>query len=102
MATVELTINKPTTGRDDRSDYIGWYTIRIKATRCSGCGHLIITSECDVDHTTVVWEEKDDENLLVAAGAYQRYNLHPKVVEYEPSMGKCINFYDAVKQGKIS
>lgn len=86
----------------DSVSYAGWYTIKFNPPVRCGCGAIVEYAQCDTHHIIVVWEEKDDEHMLHAANNYKKSGLNPKVVEYEPSMGDCIEFSVAVMQGKLS
>src|ERR1700733_7808646 len=76
------------------ADLDGYYTIQVRPIAC-GCGHIMQYAECNHAHVIVVWEEMDDDNLLHAAQELKVAGGDPKVVEYEASMGKCIDFYVA-------
>lgn len=82
------------------ADFDGYYTIKLAPETC-GCGHVMEFSECDSAHLIVVWEERDDKNLLHAAAGHRDQGYDPKVVEYQASFGKCIDFYVAREQNLI-
>ena len=44
-------------------------------------------------HLILVWEERDDPNLLRHAERAKRVGRNPRVVEYEPAFGPSASYY---------
>lgn len=82
-------------------DYTGWWVVKIRSYRC-GCDRIVGYAECDFKHIIVVWSERDDEHMLHAAQKLKEQSMNPKIIQYEPQMGQCIEFSVAVMQGLIS
>ena len=84
------------------TDFIGYYTLKLYPTAtCAGCGKVMQYVECDLLHLVVVWEEMDDFNLLHCAAELQRVFDDVRIVSYEQTMGKCVDFYSAKGRGLI-
>ena len=88
-------LTKPTvdTGNKTPTDYEGWFCIQGELDWCGECGEyhkfqLDWYSKC-----IIVWEEKDDEYLLQRCIYLKEAGKNPKVVEYKPNFGKCVDFY---------
>lgn len=71
-------------------EYAGWYCINIKPVKCSGCGHTVAYLEPPDYHLIVVWEEKDDPQLLKFATLLKKMQLEPRVETYYPILGSCV------------
>lgn len=95
--TVMPSVDKPT--RHNRYD--GFWYLRMNNLKCKGCGHVMFSAEPDDNHDILVWEEKDDDYLLQIAAQFKRAEMNPKIEEYKASLGPCVDFYDAVKAGRI-
>jgi hypothetical protein len=44
-------------------------------------------------HLILVWEQRDDPNLLRHAERAKRVGRNPRVVEYEPAFGPSASYY---------
>ena len=44
-------------------------------------------------HLILVWEERDDPNLLRHAERAKRVGRNPRIVDYEPSFGPSASYY---------
>lgn len=85
---------------DENSQYDGYFCLNLDTQKCSGCGHYASYFEPIFFHYIVVWEEKDDEVLLkVAAKAKAVGDKTCKIVEYESTLGDCVEFYEGVDRG---
>lgn len=91
-------LTAPTANDGNDNEFAGYYTLRTNPLVCN-CGRLMEYVECDTEHTIVVWEEMDDQNLLSTAIELKAQEFNPEVVEYKPAMGKCIDFYTARSKG---
>ena len=82
----------------DPNDYIGYWCIQHYAVQCGGCGEYVCYVEPPNLHLIVVWENKDDEDMLRMAGKLQEIELDPIVIQYAPIMGNCIPYEDCKKK----
>lgn len=88
-----------------QQDFDGWFCIKTDPYPCPKQGCDFVANFATVWHRVVVWEEKDDPNLLSTAQHMQGdneqgLNRHPKVVEYEKSFGPAISYYDFVARDR--
>ena len=81
--------------------YDRYWCINIKPFKCANCGDPICYAQCG-SHFIIIWEEKDDENLLNIAAELQRADMDPRVVNYNRYLGPCVVFEDAVEHGWIN
>jgi hypothetical protein len=76
----------------DDDELSGFWCVATDPFPCpAGC--LFIANHMTVFHLILVWPEKDDPNLLRHANHAKEVGRNPRIVEYEPSMGRAINYY---------
>lgn len=80
------------TGDDDES-HTGWYCVRTDPFPCpaSGCG--FVAEFMTAAHLVLVWEERDDPNLLRHAQRAKEVGRNPRVVTYESGYGPSASYY---------
>ena len=79
----------------DPSEYDGWYCIQHLPIPCYSCGNPICYVEPPGLHLIVVWEEKDDEDMLRMAakiGKIRHPTFDPIIIKYAPIYGPCIPY----------
>lgn len=78
---------------DDDADHSGWYCVRTNPFPCpaSGCG--FVAEFMTAAHLVLVWEERDDPNLLRHAQRAKEVGRNPRVVTYESSYGPSASYY---------
>lgn len=83
--------------KHDPFEYEGWWCIQHKPIECEACGSFMCYVEPPSVHLIVVWEEKDDSDMLRLAARLKNINLDPIVIQFNPIMGSCVPF-DEVKK----
>lgn len=84
---------------DEKFD--NYWCINIKPFICNGCGHIIAYAQCG-DHFIIIWEKKDDDNLIdIAANLQVNSDYDPHVVRYKRFLGPCIEYYAAIELGLL-
>ena len=83
----------------DDEEYEGWYCVQHNPVTCGGCGQPVCFIEPPTLHLIVVWEEKDDADMLRIAARLQKIDYEPIIVKYYPLLGPCIP-YEEVKKHK--
>jgi len=80
------------TGEDD-GDHAGWYCVRTDPFPCPapGCGFVAVFMTAA--HLVLVWQERDDPNLLRHAQRAKEVGRNPRVVSYERGYGPSASYY---------
>ena len=78
---------------DEEDDHAGWSCVRTDPFPCpaEGCG--FVADFMTAAHLILVWQERDDPNLLRHAERAKRVGRNPYIVEYEPSFGPSASYY---------
>ena len=80
------------TGDDDAS-HAGWYCVRTDPFPCPAAGCGFVAEFMTAAHLVLVWEERDDPNLLRHAQRAKEVGRNPRVVSYEQSYGPSASYY---------
>ena len=75
------------------SDYLGWYCVRTDPFPCPAAGCTFVAAHMTAAHLVLVWEERDDPNLLWHAQRAMEVGRNPRVVTYEQSFGPSASYY---------
>ena len=78
---------------DDSSDRSGWWCVRTDPFPCPANGCSFVADFMTAAHLILVWEERDDPNLLRHAGRAKQVGRNPHVVEYAPAFGPSASYY---------
>ncbi len=80
--------------RDDAdADHTGWSCIATNPFPCPAAGCEFVAEYMTAAHLILVWEERDDPNLLRHAERAKQVGRNPRVVEYERSFGPSASYY---------
>jgi hypothetical protein len=80
--------------RDDESrDHSGWFCVRTDPFPCPAPSCAFVADFMTAAHLVLVWEERDDPNLLWHAQRAKEVGRNPRVVAYEPSFGPSASYY---------
>ena len=71
---------------DDDADHAGWSCVATDPFPCPAAGCAFVAEFMTAAHLILVWEERDDPNLLRHAERAKRVGRNPRVVSYEPSL----------------
>jgi len=77
-------------GSDDRE---GWFCVRTDPFPCPASGCSFVAEFMTAAHLILVWEERDDPNLLRHAQRAKEVGRNPRVVTYEPDYGPNASYY---------
>ena len=90
----EQTVEDEELWEDDGSgDYDGWYCVRTDPFPCPAPGCTFVAAHMTAAHLVLVWEERDDPNLLWHAQRALEVGRNPRVVSYERSFGPSASYY---------
>ena len=78
---------------DGSDDYLGWYCVRTDPFPCPAAGCTFVAGHMTAAHLVLVWEERDDPNLLWHAQRAMEVGRNPRVVQYEQSFGPSASYY---------
>jgi hypothetical protein len=78
---------------DDDSDHSGWYCVSTDPFPCPAADCTFIATYMTAAHLILVWEERDDPNLLRHAHRAQQVGRNPRVVNYNSSYGPSASYY---------
>jgi hypothetical protein len=79
--------------RDDSADHAGWFCVRTDPFPCPAKGCTFVAEFMTAAHLVLVWEERDDPNLLRHAERAKQVGRNPRVTSYEPSFGPSASYY---------
>lgn len=78
---------------DDGGDRSGWWCVRTDPFPCPAWGCTFVAQFMTAAHLVLVWQERDDPNLLWHAQRAKEVGRNPRVVAYEPACGPSASYY---------
>ena len=78
---------------DEGDDHSGWYCVRTDPFPCPARGCGFVADFMTAAHLVLVWEERDDPNLLWHAQRAKDVGRNPRVVAYESAFGPSASYY---------
>jgi hypothetical protein len=78
---------------DDDVDHAGWYCVATSPFPCPAAGCDFVAEFMTAAHLILVWEQRDDPNLLRHAERAKHVGRDPRVVSYEQSFGPSASYY---------
>lgn len=78
---------------DEGSDRTGWHCVRTDPFPCPAAGCTYVADFMTAAHLILVWQERDDPNLLWHAQRAKEVFRNPRVVPYESSFGPSASYY---------
>ena len=78
---------------DDDGDHGGWYCVRTDPFPCPAGGCSFVADFMTAAHLVLVWEERDDPNLLWHAQRAKEVGRNPRIVGYESAFGPSASYY---------
>ncbi len=79
-------------GEED-GDHSGWFCVRTDPFPCPAPGCTFVAVFMTAAHLVLVWEERDDPNLLRHAQRAKEVGRNPRVVSYERDYGPSASYY---------
>ncbi len=79
--------------REGGEDHAGWFCVGTDPFPCPAAGCSFVASFMTAAHLVLVWQERDDPNLLRHAERAKQVGRNPRVVSYEPSFGPSASYY---------
>jgi hypothetical protein len=78
---------------DESGDHAGWFCVRTDPFPCPAAGCTFVAEFMTAAHLILVWEERDDPNLLRHAQRAVQVGRNPRIVEYQPAYGPSASYY---------
>ena len=85
---------------DDGTDHTGWYCVATNPFPCPAAGCSFVAELMTAAHLILVWEQRDDPNLLRHAQRAKEVQRNPRVVPYETSFGPSASYYTWEASGR--
>ena len=90
---VELVQEEELWQEEDRADHAGWFCVGTDPFPCPAHGCAFVAVFMTAAHLILVWEERDDPNLLRHAQRAKQVGRNPRVVSYQPAFGPSASYY---------
>ena len=78
---------------DGGDDHAGWFCVSTDPFPCPAAGCDFVANFMTAAHLILVWEERDDPNLLRHAARARDVGRNPRVVAYRPEDGPSASYY---------
>jgi hypothetical protein len=78
---------------DQSNDHEGWFCVATNPFPCPAEGCTFVAMYMTAAHLILVWEERDDPNLLRHAQRAKEVGRNPRVVTYEVEFGPSASYY---------
>lgn len=85
---------------DDSAGRDGWWCVRTDPFPCPGAGCTFVAVFMTAAHLILVWEEKDDPNLLRHAARARDIGRNPRIVGYRSDYGPSASYYAWIAAGR--
>ena len=74
-------------------DYAGWFCVETDPFPCPAAGCDFVAEYMTAAHLILVWQERDDPNLLRHAERAKQVGRNPRITEYESVFGPSASYY---------
>ena len=81
------------TDEGDDDDHAGWFCVATDPFPCPASGCSFVAQYMTAAHLILVWEQRDDPNLLWHAQRAKDVGRNPRVVSYRPEFGPSASYY---------
>ena len=79
--------------QDDDADHSGWFCVKTDPFPCPAESCTFVAEYMTAAHLVLVWEERDDPNLLRHAQRAKEVGRNPQVVDYRREFGPSASYY---------
>jgi hypothetical protein len=90
---VELEVEEELWTDDSSADRAGWFCVATNPFPCPASRCSFVALFMTAAHLILVWEHRDDPNLLRHAQRAKDVGRNPRVVTYEPEFGPSASYY---------
>lgn len=85
---------------DSAGDRGGWWCVRTDPFPCPASGCSYVADFMTAAHLILVWQEKDDPNLLKQAARARDVGRNPRIVDYKEDYGPSASYYAWIAAGR--
>ncbi len=78
---------------EGEADHSGWFCVRTNPFPCPARGCSFVAEFMTAAHLILVWEQRDDPNLLHHAQRAKEVGRNPRIEAYEPEFGPSASYY---------
>jgi hypothetical protein len=75
------------------AEHAGWHCVATDPFPCPAAGCAFVAEFMTAAHLILVWEERDDPNLLRHAERAKQVGRNPRVVSYQAAHGPSASYY---------
>jgi hypothetical protein len=75
------------------ADHSGWFCVRTDPFPCPASGCTFVADFMTAAHLILVWEQRDDPNLLHHAQRAKDVGRNPRIAEYAATYGPSASYY---------
>ncbi len=93
LADEELVEEAELWREDTGADHTGWFCVATAPFACPAAGCDFVAEFMTAAHLILVWQERDDPNLLRHAARAKEVGRNPRVIAYEQSFGPSASYY---------
>jgi hypothetical protein len=93
IADDELVEEEDLWREDDGGDHEGWWCVSTDPFPCPAMGCTFVAQFMTAAHLVLVWQTRDDPNLLWHAQRAKEVGRNPRIVAYEPAFGPSASYY---------
>jgi hypothetical protein len=93
LADEELVADEELWTDEGGDDHSGWFCVRTDPFPCPAESCSFVANFMTAAHLVLVWQERDDPNLLWHAQRAKEVGRNPHVVGYEQSFGPSASYY---------
>jgi len=92
LADAELVWEEELWRDDEAGDRSGWFCVRTNPFPCPAAGCTFVAGFMTAAHLILVWERRDDPNLLHHAQRAKEVGRNPRIQAYERSYGPSASY----------
>ena len=95
-----LVVDDPAVGEEEAfwtdeasGDHTGWSCVATDPFPCPAAGCAFVAEYMTAAHLILVWERRDDPNLLRHAQRAKEVGRNPQIIEYRAEFGPSASYY---------
>ena len=93
LAQEELAWEEELWRGEDGADHSGWFCVRTNPFPCPATGCTFVAGFMTAAHLILVWEQRDDPNLLHHAQRAKEVGRNPRIEPYDLAYGPSASYY---------